>query len=66
MLETLSWIAIITIPIYITLTVIAQTKYDKTLRSISDKLSGRKKSYIKHNLKALIVFVIAIVYLISY
>ena len=61
----LAWIAVIVCPIFIIITFIAQKNYDGSLNESIDALNGYKINYVKHNFKALIIFIIELAYLLA-
>ena len=65
MINIFAWIAVIGCPIMVIVKIYMQSQYENSLEKMVDRLKGYDATYMKGVGKLLLVFVIALVYLIA-
>ena len=64
MINVFAWIAVIILPIIIFLKAYFQVQYKGSVEELFDKLQNRETSYSHNNFQLLLLFIVALVYLI--
>lgn len=61
----IAWMIVVISPIFVAFTIHAEIKYKGSLAEQIDALGGQKATYTHNNVKIIIAFVVAIVYLFA-